>query len=226
MRKDLLLSFLVHITLVSLILLFSPSSSNTKGYPTVYNVGLVSFPKGGGPGGGGKGTSEVSAEMKKAEEGIGLKQLVKEEKGKKKKAVQEQKLKEEKQKALSGKVGEGKEGSGIGSGLKLGEGVGGAEVEGGYFGGGDYYIDIMRARISEYWKNPIRGATAIIRATIFYKIMKDGKIKDAKIEKSSGFELFDQAALRAVLSTNPLPPLPGEYTGESLLVHLEFEYSP
>ena len=225
MRKDVFLSFLVHITLVFFILFFSPSSSNTKGYPTIYNVGLVSLPKGMGKGGGSKGVSEVSAEVKKVDEGVGLKQIMKEEKGKKKKSIEEEKFKEGKEKN-SGKVGEEKGGSGVGSGLKLGEGVGGAEIEGGDFAGGDYYIDIMRARISEYWKNPIRGATAIIRATIFYKIMKDGKIKDAKIEKSSGFELFDQAALRSVLSTNPLPPLPGEYTGESLLVHLEFEYSP
>jgi TonB family protein len=228
MRKDVFISFAVHITLVILILFFLPTSSNTRGYPTIYNVGLVSMPKGMGKGGGSKAPSEVSAEMKRIEEGVGLKQIMKEkeEKGKKKKSIEEEKLKEEKGEKSSGKMGEGKGGPGSGSDLKFGEGVGGAQVEGGEFAGGDYYIDIMRARISEYWKNPIRGATAVIRTTIFYEIMKDGRIKDAKIETSSGFELFDQAALRAVLSTNPLPPLPREYTGKSLGVHLEFEYSP
>ena len=58
---------------------------------------------------------------------------------------------------------------------------------------------------------------------IHFRIEKDGTISDAAVERSSGLPFVDRAALRAVLSSSPLPPLPVEYAGSQLGVHLKFE---
>jgi TonB family protein len=171
---------------------------------------------------------------KKADEGISVKEVKKVQKqGKVEKTIKREEEKtgtgeretkkeeEPKTEKMDHEIGE--EGYGVGD--VIGEGVGFAQVEGAGFGS-NYYVDVMRAKIAEYWRNPVRGATSVIRATIYFKIKENGGITDAVIEKTSGLELFDQAALRSVLSSDPLPPLPSEYTGEQLGVHLEFEYIP
>lgn len=240
MRKDIFISLILHITLF-ISLFFLPGSARQKEYPTVYRVGLVTFPKRAVTKGAGKeGTgSQIKTESKKAEEGVALKQVKKKEEKKtpkkdtkksteKKNNGKDKKDGKDKNEKASEKEGDGKGKEGKDSQIK--EGVGSAEFEGlsgvGVDFGGSYYVDIMRAKIGEFWRNPIRGATSVVRTTIYFKIEKNGKIKDAIIEKSSGIELFDQAALRSVLSADPLPSLPQEYTGDILGVHLEFEYMP
>ena len=54
---------------------------------------------------------------------------------------------------------------------------------------------------------------------------ENGDVVDVTIELSSGVAAFDQSALRAVLSSSP-PPLPLEYTGNQLGIHLQFQYLP
>ena len=47
---------------------------------------------------------------------------------------------------------------------------------------------------------------------IRFSIMRDGRISDVSVEKSSGYFALDQAAERALLVTRQLPPLPSQYT--------------
>lgn len=231
MKKEIVISLILHLGFLSAILFFGYPTSRVEGYPRIYQVGLVSLPRAGGmkktPVSGGEVSKRTPA--KKAEEGIAIKEIKKDEKPKKTTKVTKKKEEKggngedqiKKGETKPEQMGEG----GYGTGELIGEGVGSAELEGVGFGS-YYYVDIMRARIAEYWRNPIRGATSVIRTTIYFKIKRGGGIFDALIEKTSGLELFDQAALRSVLSADPLPPLPSEYTGEELGVHLEFEYIP
>jgi TonB family protein len=103
--------------------------------------------------------------------------------------------------------------------------LGSAFVEGGDFES-PYYLNIAFGRIRENFANPLRQTNLPIRATVYFIIQKNGKIVESKIETSSGITIFDQSALRAVLSSDPLPPLPQEYKGEWLGIHLEFEFLP
>ena len=56
-----------------------------------------------------------------------------------------------------------------------------------------------------------------------FVIDRDGALRDAAIESESGNGTFDRAALRAVMESSPLPPLPFGYAGTSLNVHLTFK---
>jgi len=83
------------------------------------------------------------------------------------------------------------------------------------------YIQNMNRLIGNHWTRPeVRPGTS---AGIHFVIDRDGAIRDATVETSSGNPLYDRAALRAILETSPLPPLPFAYNGTYLGVHLIFK---
>lgn len=83
------------------------------------------------------------------------------------------------------------------------------------------YLATMITRIRSAW-NQDQGArgTSLIRFTI----TRDGAIKDATIFQPSGTVTLDTAALRAVLATRTLPPLPDAFPNPTLTMRLSFEY--
>lgn len=88
-----------------------------------------------------------------------------------------------------------------------------------------YYITILQNRIQGNWQPPYQASEQQekMSALVRFQVLKNGKIANVSLEKSSGRYLFDQAAQRAVYSADPLPPLPDEFYGEFLSVHIEFE---
>lgn len=84
-----------------------------------------------------------------------------------------------------------------------------------------YYVDLILNQINNHWINPVSSSYPL-SCVIYFKIQRSGKVTDIKVEAGSGISAFDRAALRAVLSSDPLPPLPEEYSGEQLGIHLEF----
>jgi len=57
-----------------------------------------------------------------------------------------------------------------------------------------------------------------------FTIQRDGRITNAVTERSSGYANLDLNAVRALVLTRQLPPLPDAYTNPSLTMHLHFEY--
>ncbi len=83
------------------------------------------------------------------------------------------------------------------------------------------YIDRMRVLVGGHWYRP--QVPAGTTATVRFVIDRDGTIRDATIETSSGSGLFDRSALTAIRDTQTLPPLPFGYAGTYLGVHLTFK---
>jgi TonB family protein len=84
-----------------------------------------------------------------------------------------------------------------------------------------YYLVAVRNKIGANWIQP--GVDRRTRTTLFFRIARDGSVKDVRIEAPSGIPLFDQAAQRAVLASSPLPPLPQAFSRDELGVHFDFE---
>lgn len=84
-----------------------------------------------------------------------------------------------------------------------------------------YYTNTILKRIRKYWHDS--GTTSALKTVVYFKINKDGYVLDVKISESSKDELFDQNSLRAVELANPFPPLPENYTEDTLGVYFEFK---
>ena len=112
---------------------------------------------------------------------------------------------------------------GLPDGVQLGSEFGFAQLDASGFDS-PIFLNVLFGKIRNAWENPYEGANKI-QCTIYFVISRDGKITDSAVEKSSGIEAYDQAALRAVLGSNP-PPLPGQFGSDELGIHLDFQYLP
>jgi periplasmic protein TonB len=85
----------------------------------------------------------------------------------------------------------------------------------------EWYLTQMTAAIDGNWRKnqPERGGTTILKFTV----ARNGAIQDVALEQSSGNNVLDRAA-RAALRDTTLPALPGEYTSDTLIIHLKFPY--
>src|SRR5262245_12403996 len=89
-----------------------------------------------------------------------------------------------------------------------------------------YYLAALRNKIGSVWVPPqgLDAGGRRVRTVLYFRIQKNGEVSLAQVETSSGLAFFDQTALRALLSSTPLPPLPAGYTDDYLGVHFGFDY--
>ncbi len=83
------------------------------------------------------------------------------------------------------------------------------------------YLALMVERIRTNWdaRAEINGL-----AIVKFSIARDGTITGAELEQKTGYAALDINALRAVVGTRQLPPLPPAYPNPTLGVHLHFDY--
>ena len=207
MKKAFVISFFIH--LAFLLGIFGASyilkASAKPIYPQVYKVSLVSLP------------AEVSEEPETKEMAgpqLPDDKAMKEPSTKETKPKADKKPKETKQaKASSPKPNT----AGLAKGMKILSSEGGVPSD-------SYYLALILSKISQNWNNPYQGKRETVRAQIYFRIDKNGKLQEVKIENSSGDAIFDQSALRAVYEAKVFPPLPEEMNLSTLGVHFEFEY--
>src|SRR5207247_1323799 len=90
-----------------------------------------------------------------------------------------------------------------------------------------YYVDAITRRISQNWlqslvDNRIRTAP---RVYLSFDIARNGAVSNVEIKQPSGIPTLDRSAMRAILASNPLTPLPADYRGPSVSVSFYFEYT-
>jgi TonB family protein len=86
-----------------------------------------------------------------------------------------------------------------------------------------WYIAAVHRKIKERWDG---YALAGQQPAVIFEIGRDGGLKRAVVDKSSGNPYYDQAAVRAVTEANPFPPLPADFKKPTLTVGLQFAYDP
>lgn len=85
-----------------------------------------------------------------------------------------------------------------------------------------WYLSRVQAKVTERW---VGKALPGQQPVAVFEISRDGQVNRLAIEKTSGNSYYDQAALRAITEANPFPPLPVEFSGQTLRVHLGFNFS-
>src|SRR6266446_7914863 len=111
-----------------------------------------------------------------------------------------------------------------------GEGSSGVTVQG--QGGADFasrygwYIEAVKNRIYSNWQQWTIDAAArssrTMHCAVTFTINRDGSLKDWRISESSGNASYDNSALRAVMSSNPVTKLPPDYSGGYVVATLDF----
>jgi TonB family protein len=91
-----------------------------------------------------------------------------------------------------------------------------------------YYLNIMRNKISSNWVPPRTQTSGkeSITTRIHFVVQRGGQVTRVVLEETSGVPFFDQSALRAVYASDPLPPLPEEFSDSELGVRFLFEFVP
>jgi TonB family protein len=82
------------------------------------------------------------------------------------------------------------------------------------------YLQLMLTNIRANWRQTqVERGVTVVR----YVILRDGRIAEIDVERRSGSVTLDNTSIEALRLTR-LPPLPAEFDGERLVVHLNFKY--
>lgn len=80
-------------------------------------------------------------------------------------------------------------------------------------------------KILRNWRNPV-ASDGVIVCAVYFEVIKSGRIIVKRIETSSGIGPFDEACLAAVDRADPFPPLPRQFADEIIGITLPFKYDP
>jgi TonB family protein len=87
-----------------------------------------------------------------------------------------------------------------------------------------WYLNVLRTKITDSWDPPgdrlIAGRAK--QVLIRFRVHREGRVTDIRIETDSGTPGLDASARRAVDRARPFPPLPENYEGEVLDVAVRF----
>jgi len=114
----------------------------------------------------------------------------------------------------SGKAGTGPVGPAGGSG------VGGARVQESIL----IYQAEIQYQIQKNWafSQQLAGDNTQLEAILAIKVLRNGEIEDIWFDKKSGNTYLDESAYKAVVKSNPLPPLPNDFMHPIYKIGLRF----
>jgi len=87
-----------------------------------------------------------------------------------------------------------------------------------------YYLSLVKTRISRHF-NPTRlgfRENTVISCVMHFNIARNGNISQITVVRSSGVDVFDREARRAILAAQPLTKLPATYNSSSLGITFTF----
>jgi colicin import membrane protein len=119
----------------------------------------------------------------------------------------------------TGGGGSGKAGAGV-AGPAGGSGAGGARVQESIL----IYQAEIQYQIQKNWafSQQLAGDNTQLEAVLAIKVLRSGEIEDIWFDKKSGNAYLDDSAHKALVKSNPLPPLPNDYMGPYYKIGLRF----
>jgi protein TonB len=91
-----------------------------------------------------------------------------------------------------------------------------------------WYHDTVNAALDRNWiRPPLEDAGGTVYAVVVaFEIARDGSVRGVKVESSSGVQVVDLSAVRAVRDSAPFPPPPPGRRDETVRARIRFEYDP
>lgn len=88
-----------------------------------------------------------------------------------------------------------------------------------------WYQSIVTNILRSNWATSVADEKSHnIKVFVSFVILRNGSIAEIKIIEPSGIFILDQAVMRAVINSNPFPPLPAEFRRSKLYAQYEFVY--
>jgi protein TonB len=100
-----------------------------------------------------------------------------------------------------------------------GVGSGSASPFGNRFG---YYEQLIRDKVARNWRSQDLDSSVKNPVVVLFDILRTGTVQNVRISRSSGNFAADQAAQRAIVMSNPFPPLPAQYERDSATIEFVF----
>ncbi|MBF0142923.1 MAG: energy transducer TonB [Magnetococcales bacterium] len=89
------------------------------------------------------------------------------------------------------------------------------------------YVQTLKEKVRPHWRYPPearrRGLVGVVSVAL--TLGADGALIEARVDRSSGAPLLDEAALKALREAAPFPPLPTGWGLERFSLQTSFEYS-
>jgi colicin import membrane protein len=106
------------------------------------------------------------------------------------------------------------------TGAAGGSGTGGARVQESIL----IYQAEIQYQIQKNWafSQQLGGENTQLEAVLAIKVLRNGEIEDIWFDKKSGNAYLDDSAYKALVKSNPLPPLPKDYMGPHYKIGLRF----
>ena len=103
------------------------------------------------------------------------------------------------------------------------QGQGGGEFAARY----PWYVESVRKRISDNWLqttiDPQVRAARSAHTVVTFTILRDGSLKNVRLDTTSGNRSMDDSAMRAMLSIEKMPQLPADWRGSTVDVTFDFD---
>jgi len=199
MRLSLLVSLLIHVVVLTALLFLFRVVPDVRLPSRIYSVRILSARKAGGAQEkSGKGVTKKEKKPSKVKKKVPAEPKKKKPTVKKKKTEEKKmdvNVKEEKSTAIS------------------------IDAERFPF---SYYLEAIEGRVSRNWFGSAVSGSNRLSCVVYFRLLRDGRIEELKVEKSSGNRYFDESALRAIKSSVPFPPLPRAFSGSYLGIHFAF----
>ncbi len=85
-----------------------------------------------------------------------------------------------------------------------------------------YYLEAIERKVSRNWFSAVSSGKEGLTCIIYFRLGRNGNVVDVRVERGSGNNYFDRAAIRAVRSSAPFPPLPRAFSESYLGIHFTF----
>jgi TonB family protein len=85
------------------------------------------------------------------------------------------------------------------------------------------YMANVQNKIRSNW-NPPNGDESR-KVVLVFKVGRDGNILSHSVNESSGDKVMDDAAVEALMKSQPFEPLPKDFSGNSVDIQFSFDYN-
>ena len=233
MKRDLLLSTLLHVCIIAATFVTSPfETSRQVDYGETIRVSLSAMPQFSAPEPESVTPLEIPQALESEPAEIPIDDPATQPEAEIEESVPESKPEPKTKKPYQPQTPEGDqnragaaEGEIEASSTSGGSPFAGAYVDNASFNKYPYWYDQAFNKILRSWNNPVVSDGAII-CVVYFQVIKSGRMIESRVEKSSGIPAFDDACIGALKRADPFPPLPRDFREEIIGITLPFKYEP